>query len=132
MYQYVPAQLGWYVLTIVGGVEFRRDPIIAWRIEAFEVGPVPITSARVPIPLDENHVIVTPDGKVVDAEERRGEGDNVEGYIQRVQQCEDKRDQELRDQKATRPVAALTSLGPPHAALFASKENGPFKNDLRG
>src|ERR1700691_1998940 len=99
MIQYVPAQSGWYVLSIVGGVEFRRDPIIAWRIEASEVAPMPITSARLQIPLDENHVIVTPDGNVVDDEERRGEGDNVEGYIRRMQQFEDKRDQEKRDQK---------------------------------
>jgi hypothetical protein len=127
MFQYIPAQLGWYVLSIVDGVEFRRDPIIAWKIESDEAGPVPITSRRSQIALDETHVIVTPDGKVVDNDESRGKGDTIEGYIQRVQQGDDKRDEQERDRKAKQPVAAMASPALPNAPRRSGEGKEPFK-----
>ena len=130
MLQYIPAQPGWYVLSIAGGVEFRRDPIIAWKIESPEAAPVPIVARQLQIPLDELHVIVTPDGKVVDNDESRGKGDTIEGYIQRVQQGEDKRDELERDRKAKQPVAAMAS---PASSIAPRRAGGElFKVGLKG
>ena len=90
-------------MSIVGGVEFRRDPIIAWKIESDGAGPMPVTLGRVQISLDATHVIVAPDGKVMDNEEGRGKSDTVEDYIQRVQAGDDKRVEQEREQKAKQP-----------------------------
>lgn len=126
MFQYVPAQPGWYVLSIVGGVQSRKDPIIAWKIESDGASPVPITAAKVQIPIDENHVIVTPEGRIVDDDEGRGQGDNIEHYIRRMQQIEDKKIQRDRDQKAGRSSILLPSAGSSRSTPHPG-DDGPFK-----
>jgi hypothetical protein len=124
MSQYVPAQPGWFVLSIVGGVESRRDPIIAWKIENDEAGPLPITSARAQTPLDENHVIVTPEGRVVTDNPGRGNPDNVETYLHRLLLREDKKDEHAQKEKTGRLISSRASGGSP---LFRNEETGPFK-----
>jgi hypothetical protein len=124
MSQYVPAQPGWFVLSIVGGVESRRDPIIAWKIESDEVGPLPITSSRVQTPLDANHVIVTPEGRVVTDNPGQGTPDNVESYLHRMLLTEDKKEELEQNEKKGRLITSRLTGGSP---LFREEETGPFK-----
>jgi hypothetical protein len=124
MSQYVPAQPGWFVLSIAGGVESRRDPIIVWKIESDEVGPLPITAARAQTPLDENHVIVTPEGRVITDHSVRGSPDNVETYLHRMLLKEDKKDERSQNEKTGRLISSRASGGSP---LFRDEETGPFK-----
>jgi hypothetical protein len=82
MFHYVPAQPGWYEVSMLNdGTIAERHPVIAWKImEDGTVEHVAWNGKGQLHPMDELHVLVAPDGTVCDTKGYSRGKDTLEEY----------------------------------------------------